>query len=461
MSQLVQKEETNGQILKTIFLLAIPAVIENFFQTILGFVDTLFVSRLGLVEVSAVGVTNAILAVYFAIFMSIGVAANVFIAKHLGAGENKKANLVCQQSILLAAVIGIIFGLISLFFANPLLQLMGVEEQVLSSALTYFKIVSIPSILISLMFVLGSILRGTGDTKSPMKVSILINLLNIALNYVLIFGFYFIPALGLAGAAYGTVIARLIGVIGLFVYLYKSKDISYDFFKWKLDRNMQWKLITLGTPAAGERLVMRIGQVLYFGLIVALGTNTFAAHQIAGNIEVFSYMIGYGFAAAATTLVGQCLGANDVAGARKYANMILFLGTGIMTFFGLGIFLFGEWTAAFFTNDSSVIHEIKIALQIDAFIQPVLAVVLILTGVYQGAENTKFPMYSTAIGIWVIRTVGVYLLGIYFGWGIAGIWIAIGLDNLFRAVWLWINYKNNGWLRHSDIVLHVEHSKSV
>jgi putative MATE family efflux protein len=460
LSQLAQKEETNGQILKTILLLAIPAVIENFFQTILGFVDTLFVSRLGLVEVSAVGVTNAILAVYFAVFMSIGVAANVFIAKHLGADEKEKANLVCQQSILLAAVIGIIFGTISLFFADSLLQLMGVEEKVLSSALTYFKIVSIPSILISLMFVLGSILRGTGDTKSPMKVSILINLVNIVLNYVLIFGFYFIPAFGLAGAAYGTVIARLIGVIGLFVYLYKSKDISYD-LKWNLDKNIQWKLITLGAPAAGERLVMRIGQVLYFGLIVALGTNTFAAHQIAGNIEVFSYMIGYGFAAAATTLVGQSLGANDVARARKYANMTIFLGTGIMTLFGIGLFLFGEWAAALFTNDSSVIREIKIALQIDAFIQPVLAIVLILTGVYQGAENTKSPMYSTAIGIWLIRTVGVYLLGIYFGWGIAGIWIAIGLDNLFRAVWLWINYKKNRWLRHSDNVLHVEHSKSV
>ncbi|WP_154319722.1 MATE family efflux transporter [Metabacillus idriensis] len=460
MSQLAHKEETNGQILKTIFLLAIPAVIENFFQTILGFVDTLFVSKLGLVEVSAVGVTNAILAVYFAIFMSIGVAANVFVAKHLGANEKEKANLVCQQSILLAAVIGIIFGFISLFFAKPLLQLMGVEDQVLSSALTYFKIVSIPSILISLMFVLGSILRGTGDTKSPMKVSIMINLLNIALNYVLIFGFFFIPAMGLAGAAYGTVIARLIGVIGLFVFLSKSKDISFDFSKWKLDRNMQWKIISLGTPAAGERLVMRIGQVLYFGLIVALGTKTFAAHQIAGNIEVFSYMIGYGFAAAATTLVGQRLGANDVAGAKKYANFSILLGTGIMALFGVFLFLLGEWTAYFFTNETSVIHEIKIALQIDAFIQPVLAVVLILTGVYQGAENTKFPMYSTAIGIWVIRTIGVYLLGIYFGWGIAGIWIAIGFDNLFRAVWLWINYQNNNWLKHSDIVPQLGKSRS-
>lgn len=451
MNQAPQAQVTNKQIYKSIFVLAIPAVIENFFQTILGFVDTLFVSKLGLIEVSAVGVTNAILAVYFAVFMSVGVAANVFIAKHIGANEKEKASLVSQQSIILATLIGLLFGLVSLFFAKPLLQLMGVEDQVLSSAITYFKIVAIPSILISLMFVLGSILRGTGDTKSPMKISILINLINIALDYVLIFGFFFIPALGLAGAAYATVIARLIGVLGLLFYLIKSKSIRIDFSKWKFDKDMQWKLITLGTPAAGERLVMRIGQVLYFGLIVVLGTNTFAAHQIAGNIEVFSYMIGYGFATAATTLVGQRLGANDFAGAKRYGNLSIISGTLFMTIFGAFLFIFGEWTAGFFTKDPSVINEIKIALQIDAFIQPVLAVVLILTGIYQGAENTKFPMYSTAIGIWLIRTVGVYILGILMGWGIAGIWIAIGLDNLFRAVWLWVNYNNGGWIKSHEI----------
>jgi putative MATE family efflux protein len=444
-------KETNGQIMKTIFLLATPAVIENFFQMILGFVDTLFVSKLGLIEVTAVGVTNTILAVYFAVFMSVGVAANVFVAKYLGAGEKGNASLISQQSILLAVMLGIVFGVVSLFFAKPLLQLMGVADNVLTSAMTYFRIVSIPSILISLMFVLGSILRGSGDTKSPMKISIFINLINILLDYFLIFGVFFIPEFGLSGAAYATVIARFIGVIGLSFYLAKSNLFSFHRNYWNIQKEIQWKLIILGTPAAGERLVMRVGQVLYFGLIIALGTNTFAAHQIAGNIEVFSYMIGYGFATAATTLVSQKLGAHDLVGAKKYGNLSILLGTLFMTVFGVFLFLFGEWIAGLFTDDLQVIYQIKIALKIDAFIQPILAVVLILTGIFQGAENTKFPMYSTTIGIWVIRTIGVYLLGIYLGWGIAGIWVAIGLDNLFRAVWLWYNYQNNRWLEYIQL----------
>lgn len=177
--------DTRGKI-KVILLLAMPAVIENFFQTVLGFVDTLFVSKISLDAVSAVGVTNAILAVYIAVFMSLGVAVNVLVAKYIGAGENEKAKHVGQQGIVLSVILGVIFGLVTLFFASPLLQLLGIEDNVLEQGVLYFRIVAIPSVLISLMFVLSSILRGTGDTKTPMKITIGINLLNIALDYVLI-----------------------------------------------------------------------------------------------------------------------------------------------------------------------------------------------------------------------------------------------------------------------------------
>ncbi|WP_264738032.1 MATE family efflux transporter [Cytobacillus firmus] len=451
MVQTLRADESNNQILKNVFFLAMPAVIENFFQTILGFVDTLFVSKLGLIEVSAVGITNAILAVYFAVFMSIGVAANVLIAKFQGAGNKEKAKDIAQQSIILAIILGMLFGLISFILTEPLLRLMGVENSVLKPATIYFQIVATPSIFISLMFVMGSILRGNGDTKTPMKISIYINLIHIFLDYVFIFGFFFIPALGLEGAAYATVIARILGVIGLSFYLLKYNTIAANPLNWNINKQIQLNLITLGAPAAGERLVMRIGQVLYFGMIVALGTNTFAAHQIAGNIEVFSYMIGYGFATAATTLVSQRLGAGDVHGAKRYANISILSGAVFMTIFGISLFILGEWAAHFFTDDIKVVQQIKLALQIDAFIQPILAVVLILTGVYQAAENTKFPMYSTAIGIWIIRTAGVYLLGLHLGLGIAGVWIAIGLDNIFRAIWLGINYQNGSWLKHKKI----------
>ncbi|MCK6208307.1 MATE family efflux transporter [Bacillus infantis] len=451
---MVETKYSQKDILKMIVVLAAPAIVENFFQTILGFVDTYFVSQIGINEVTAVGVTNAILAIYLAIFMSIGVSTNVYIAKYIGSNQIEKAGKVAKQSILLSVIIGLLFGIITFLFAEPLLKLMGIEKTVLDRGVIYFKIVAIPSVLISLMFGLSSILRGTKDTKTPMKVTIFINIINIILDYVFIFGFWLIPSFGLAGAAWATVIARLVGVILLIFHVKKSKIGNVlNLTKWSWDKEQQKELIKLGTPAMAERLAMRIGQVLYFGFIVQLGTNTFAAHQIAGNIEVFSYMIGYGFATAATTLIGEVLGSRQYELAKKIAYYSTLLGIGVMSIFGLFLFVFGEWTASFFTNDVFVIQQITIALKIDAFIQPILAIVLILTGAFQGAENSKYPFYLTTIGIWLLRTVGVYVLGIWLGMGIAGIWIAIGLDNLFRAILLFLKIHNNKWVRSTELTV--------
>ena len=437
---------SNQARLKLIIVLAIPAVIENFFQTMLGFVDTYFVSKISLAAVSAVGVTNAILAIYFALFMAIGVAANVRIANFLGANYPEKARHISHQSILLAAIFGLFTGVMTLVFAESLLRLMGIEEDVLVLGALYFRIVGIPSIFMSFMFVLSAILRGAGDTRSPMVVSIIINVINAVLDYVLIFGFLFIPGLGIVGAALATVFARLIGSGLLLYYINRSKILSFRKDYWKPDKVHLMELTTLGAPAAGERLLMRAGQIVYFGFVVALGTNAFAAHQIAGNVEVFSYMIGYGFATAATILVGQQIGARRYEEAKRYARLSTYLAFGSMTILGVLLFFLGDWAGSFFTEDQAVIKNIGTALKVSGIFQPFLAVLLILTGVFQGANNTKFPMYLTAIGMWAVRTSLVYFLALKLGWGLSGVWIAIGLDIAFRAVVLVVQFTRGKWM---------------
>lgn len=446
INEKINMPETNKGRIKIIMVLAIPAVIENFFQTFVGFVDTYFVSKIGLVEVTAVGVTNAVLAIYFALFMAIGVAANVRIANYLGAKQLEKVRHISQQSIVLAAVFGILMGILTLFFAEPLLKLMGIDAEVLEAGSLYFRIVGIPSILMSFMFVLSAILRGVGDTKTPMKISIVINVVNAVLDYVLIFGFLFIPEMGIVGAALATVIARLIGSIALFYYVNRVKTLAFRRDYWSLDKTHLIELTTLGTPAAGERLIMRAGQIVYFGFVVALGTNAFAAHQIAGNVEIFSYMIGYGFATAATILVGQQIGGGNFEEAKHYAKLSTYIAVGAMTILGAALFFLGDWAGSFFTEDQQVIGDIGIALKISGIFQPFLAVLLVLTGAFQGANNTKFPMYLTGFGMWAVRTVLVYFLGIKIGWGLAGVWIAIGTDIAFRAIVMIIQFKRGKWI---------------
>ncbi|WP_445505964.1 MATE family efflux transporter [Niallia sp. 03190] len=437
----VQENRTNKQKIFVIFSLAIPAMIENILQTVVGFVDTLFVSKLGLNEVTAVGVANAVLAVYIAIFMALGVGASSLIARSIGAGEIQKAKLIARQSTILSALLGLFFGIITFFFSEPLLRLMGAESKVLADGITYFRIVAIPSIFISLMFIFGSILRASGDTKTPMKVSWWINFIHIGLDYVLIFGLFDFEGLGVAGAAWATVIVRVIGAIVLFNYIKKSK-VSFSLFKSSSSEGTS-SILKISTPAVMERLIMRLGQVVYFGLIVKIGADTYAAHSIAGNIETFSYMPGYGLAIAATTLVGQYVGAKRLKEAYTYGILTTGIAIAFMAFIGIILFFLSPWFATWFTTDKAAINMVVTALRIDAFAQPALAVGLVLAGALQGAGDTKSPMYSTAIGMWVIRVIGVYILGIQLGMGIAGVWLSIAIDLYVRAIFLYFRFKNN------------------
>jgi putative MATE family efflux protein len=435
-----QQEQTTKQKIMVIIVLAVPAMIENILQTIVGFVDTLFVSRLGLNEVTAVGIANTVLAVYIAIFMALGVGTSSLIARSIGAGDIDKAKSIARQSTILSGIFGLLFGVISLFFSEPLMRLMGAEANVLADGVSYFRIVAIPSIFISLMFTLGSILRAAGDTKTPMKVSWWINILHIGLDYIFIFGFFGIPGFGVEGAAWATVIVRVIGTVALFYYIKKSK-VSFSLIP-KISKVDSYSLIKLSTPAAVERLIMRMGQVLYFGLIVKIGADTFAAHTIAGNIETFSYMPGYGLAIAATTLVGQRIGAKRFKEAYAYGMLTTGIAVAFMSVIGILLFFLSPWFAGWFTTEGEAVDMVVTALRIDAFAQPGLAISLVLTGALQGAGDTKSPMYSTAIGMWVIRILGVYILGIHFGMGIAGIWLSIALDLYVRAIFLYYKFRN-------------------
>lgn len=424
----------------TILILAIPSMIENVLQTVVGFVDTLFVARLGLVEVTAVGIANAVLAVYMAIFMAIGVGASSLIARSIGADNIDEAKAVAKQSTLLAIIAGIIFGLITLFFSERLLLLMGAEPQVITDGEIYLRIVGVPSVFISLMLIFGSILRAAGDTKTPMKVSWWMNILHIGLDYMLIFGFGSWVGWGVAGAAWATVVVRILGTLALYYYIRKS-CVSFSLFDPLDSRSLIASILKLSTPAAIERLIMRFGQVLYFGLIVYIGTETFAAHTIAGNIETFSYMPGYGLAIAATTLVGQYIGAGKTTEAYHYGLLTTGIAVIFMSIVGAVMFFYAPWMASWFTAEAEAIHMVTIALRIDAFAQPVLAIGLVLTGALQATGDTKSPMYSTAIGMWLIRILGIYLFGLYLDMGIAGIWFAIALDIFIRAVFLSWRYR--------------------
>ena len=415
-------EQTDASLKKRIVDLALPATVENILETAVGFIDALMVSKIGLLAVAGIGLANTILNVYIAIFIAVGIGTSSLISRHIGAKNYDKAKQVVSQSLLLAIVSGIALGLISLVFGHNLLNLVGATKQTLTYASQFFSIVGGGAIAIAAMTLLGSVLRATGDTKTPMKIGLVTNLLNVILDFILIFGLGPIPALGVIGTAIGTLIARTVGTILLFKQVQASPVaifVSAIFAKQNYN-----DLLKLSIPAALERLVMRLGQVFYFGLIVAIGAKTFSAHSIAGSIESFVYMPAYGLATAAAVLSGNSIGRHDTQAARRVTMLCIRYGVMILSFFGVVLFFGTPFIATWFTHDADAINQIVIALRIDAFNQPALAASLILVGALQGMGDTKTPLYSTAFGMWVTRILGVILLAQILKLGIAGVWLA-------------------------------------
>lgn len=267
-----------------------------------------------------------------------------------------------------------------------------------------------------------------------MKMSFLTNLFNVVLDYILIFGIGSWPGLSIVGTALGTVLARLLGTVLLYRKVQQS-DLAVD-TKRLFRLGSPKELITLTIPAALERLVMRLGQVVYFSLIVGLGTTVYASHMIAGNIESFTYMPAYGLATAAAVLIGQALGKGDILTVRRAAFLSSTYGVAIMSLLGIVLFFGAPSFALLFTKDLGAVRQVITALRIDAFNQPGLAVSLIMAGALQGLGDTKSPLYSTAIGMWGLRVLGVIVLGQMLGLGIAGVWLSILIDLLLRAIFL-------------------------
>lgn len=436
-------------IIKTVLLLAIPAMIENILQVFVGSVDTYFIGKLGTEALVGVGVTNVIMNVYIAFFFAIGVGATALIARHYGAGEKKDAKKVLQHAIILSGGLGIVLGLINLFISKGLLAFMNLDAETISLTLPYFLVVSVPAVFLSIMMVLSSALRGVGDTKTPMKVGMVINIINIILDYVLIFGIGSFEGFGFVGAAIATTFARFVGMLLLYRKLSNGKgDISLnikELIQTKFEKKIFKLLGKISFPAATEKLIMRGGQILYSGIIVKISADTYAAHNIAGSIEAYSYLPAMGFSVAAATLVGQSLGKKDPDTAKTYG----WVSYGISTLFMIviaAIFAgFAPFFVGLFTDDPVVAGFAVSALRIVALVQPFLASTMVITSALQGAGDTKFPMFSTLIGIWTVRVVGIYVLGLVMGLGIIGVWISVSLDITIRGIILMLRFKRGKW----------------
>lgn len=421
--------------------LAIPVIIENILQTLLGTVDTYFAGQINDNAIAAIGVTNLIMNVFIVFFTAISIGTSAVVARNFGKGEMDKVKEATAQSIFLGMIISLVVGVINILFHKQILRICGATNEILDFTIPYYLVVAVPIIFLCLSLILSSCLRSTKDTKTPMIATVFANLLNIILNMLFIK-----MNMGIVGLALATTISRCMNVVILLIKL-KMYNIHIKINKEviKDGKDTLKAIIKIGAPAGMEKLIMRLGQLVYNSMIISIGVSAYVAHNIAGNIESYTYIPALGFGVATATLVGISLGEGDSEKSKEIVYLADIITTLCMVAIGMLLFIFAPQIVKIFTNTVEVQIMVINVLRLIALFQCFIAITQIFTSALQGAGDTKFPMYATLVGIWGVRVGIGYFLGIIMNFGLFGVWIAYAIDITVRAFLLIIRFNHGKW----------------
>lgn len=440
-------ELTSKGLTKKVFDLAGPSLAEMMLVSLVSMADMIMVGRLGPAAIASVGMTNQPMFFALAIFMALNVGTTAIVARSIGAGDVNGANDAARQTFMITVLLGLAASALAYFSAPYVLRFMNAQDDVMRIGVPYFRIVGLGLLFNTLSMSAGAVLRGSGDTKSPMYINIVANLVNVVGNYTLIYGHFGMPHLGVNGAGLATTFSRFVAFILFAFLIYSGKRVVKLTVRDNYSFNLPLikRISKIGSNAAIEQLVMRGGQIAFARVVAGLGTNTFAAHQIALNVLSLSFMPGQAFGMSATTLVGQSLGAKDPRLAERCGYEARRLGMFVASFMGLVFFFGGGWIASLYSTDPEVIKYSALALKIIALVQPAQATQFILAGGLRGAGDTRWPMYSTVMGVWVGRVLLSVLFVTVLGFGLVGAWSAMAIDQLGRSAFISYRFKTGRW----------------
>jgi len=429
-------QERKQQVDRYLWKLAIPPIIQGFMFTAVFFVDTMMVSRTGAAPTAAMGIAGLIMWCVSSIIFAFSRATIALVSQATGAGNKAEAKQAAGHSILISLVLGFT-GAIAVFFAAPLILIpFGIGIKAKALAIIYLKIVGLALMFAVPSHILSVIFQSSGNTKLPFLVSVVGNTVNIIFDYLLIFGKFGFPELGLAGAAIATSMCRITECILMTFFLLKGnlRPTFSDVFH--LDRQLLIRIWRMAFPAHIEALCFHGGFIIFSSLISWLGTVAMAAHQIAMSIEALAFMPGEGFGVAAATHVGQSIGGKKRSEGIYGMATLKFRVVILMSFIGIMFFFFSFEIMSVFASPPDVHSLSALALKMSSAELIPLGIALLFTGALRGAGDTRSPLISTAVGIWLVRLPLTALVIFYLGWGIVGIWTVCAIEWTVRSYML-------------------------
>lgn len=432
--------------LRRTWALAWPVIIAFSIESIVGLADALMVGRLGPTAAAAVGVGVHILSAVNVAMFAVGVGALAVVARHVGAGETREAEQVLRQAIVAAIALAALVAAPVMCWAEPLLHVFRVEPAVVETATRFVRLIMLGVPADAVVFVIASSLRAAGDTRTPLAIGMVVGVTNVAVAWVLIFGRFGFPALGVEGAALGTVVAFSLGALAGAVLLARGGlALRVRWPGTRIEPRTIARILRVGYPAAIEHLVMQVGFLSYMVFAARYGTAGVAAYFIGVRILALSFLPGFGFGAAAGTLVGQALGARRPDDAARSGWEATALAIAFMTAGGVVLFAAARPIAQLFVDDPAVIEASVAFIRVLAAAQPLMAIDFTLGGALRGAGDTRFPLVVALLAFYGCRLGSSYVITFALQLGLGWLWLTLVLDYLVRCVMKVWRFRSGAW----------------
>lgn len=441
-----ERDYTAGNINQALFLLAIPMVIEMFMESLFALVDVFFVSQVGVDAVTTIGLTEAVLTLIYSVAIGCSSGATALVARRIGEKDPKAASFTAFQALMVGLTFGVVTGIVGMFFAEDILKFMGASPEVLATGTNFVRIMLGSNVVIMLLFLLNGVFRGAGDPAIAMRTLLLANGLNIILDPIFIFGLGPIPAMGVTGAAIATTLGRSVGVLYQLYNLFWGKGaIRIERSMMKIDLGIIRRLLEVSVSGAVQFIIASASWIFLMRIISRFGSESVAGYTIGIRVIIFALLPSWGLANAASTLVGQNLGAKEPDRAEKsawragYFNTIFLLGVSVLCF------ALAPQIMTFFTDKPEVARIGTMTLRILGLGNVMYAYGMVISQAFNGAGDTRTPMIVNFICFWLIEIPLGYLLAVTLGMGVLGICIAVPASESLLALILIVIFRQGKW----------------
>ena len=413
-----------------LLMLSLPTVIEEILATLLQYVDTAMVGRLGEEATAAVSTTTTVTWLVNSVPGAIGTAMLILISRAAGAGDQKQVKKLSQQALLLSVLSGLALGGFSVVLSPYIPGWMGADPGIRAEASRYFLIVSLPMVFRTASSVLGDALRAVQDTKTPMLISVAANVLNIVLNYVLIYSL----GMGVSGAAAASAVSYALSGILMYAAYRRKRELTWGWKDFSADRGLLGECADAGLPVLGTSVVSCLGYVVFASLVSGMGTTVFAAHSIAVTAETIFYVPGYGLRTATSALIGTARGEQDGEKIRAVGKLSVLLTLAVMFASGAVLYVGAYPLMRLFSTSGEVVRLGGEMLRIVALSEPFFGLMIVLEGVFYGLGRTRYAFGVETAGMWGVRILSTFLCVRVWGLGLRAVWYCMIADNICKAL---------------------------